>query len=75
MKLSPEAELLNTVREILRRELTEARTEEEVSALLAVTKPQAKAWLAHLVKETVIEKVKKSKPTRFRTVTKAERLI
>jgi predicted Rossmann fold nucleotide-binding protein DprA/Smf involved in DNA uptake len=75
MKLSPEAELLNTVREILRRELTEARTEEEVSALLGVTKPQAKAWLAHLVKEAVIEKVKKSKPTQFRTVTKAERLI
>lgn len=75
LKLSPEAELLNTVWEILRRELTEARTEEEVSALLAVTKPQAKAWLAHLVKESVIEKVKKSKPTQFRTVRKAERLI
>jgi DNA processing protein len=75
LKLSPEAELLNTVWEILRRELTEARTEEEVSALLAVTKPQAKAWLAHLVKESVIERVKESKPTQFRTARKAERLI
>jgi predicted Rossmann fold nucleotide-binding protein DprA/Smf involved in DNA uptake len=75
VKLSPEAELLNTVREILRRELTEARTEEKVAALLGVTKPQAKAWLAHLIKESVIERVKKSKPTQFRTVTKAECLI
>lgn len=75
MKLPPEVELLNTLREILRRELAEARTEEEVAALLAVTKPQAKAWLAHLVKESVIEKVKKSKPTQFRTVNHAERLI
>jgi predicted Rossmann fold nucleotide-binding protein DprA/Smf involved in DNA uptake len=75
VKLSPEAELLNTVREILRCELAEARTEEEVAALLGVTKPQAKAWLARLVKESVIEKVKKSKPPQFRTVTKAERLI
>jgi len=74
-KLSPEAELLNTVREILRRELAEARTEEEVAALLGVTKPQAKAWLARLVEEVVIEKVKKSKPARFCTVTKADRLI
>lgn len=73
--LSPEAELLNTVREILRRELAEARTEEEVAALLGVTKPQAKAWLARLVEEVVIEKVKKSKPARFCTATKADRLI
>lgn len=71
----PGAELLNTVREILRRELVEARTEEEVATLLAVTKPQAKAWLARLVEEAVIEKVKKSKPARFCTVTKADRLI
>lgn len=75
MKLSPEAELLNVVREILRRELTEARTAEEVSALLMVKKPQAAAWLTQLVKESVIEKVKKSKPTQFRTATKPERLI
>jgi predicted Rossmann fold nucleotide-binding protein DprA/Smf involved in DNA uptake len=74
-KPSPEAELLNAVREILRRELTEARTEEDVATLLGVTKPQAKAWLARLVEEVVIEKVKKSKPARFCTVTKANRLI
>jgi predicted Rossmann fold nucleotide-binding protein DprA/Smf involved in DNA uptake len=75
VKLSPEAGLLNTVREILRRELAEARTEEEVAILLGVTKSQAKAWLAHLVEEAVIEKVKKSKPARFCTVINANRLI
>ena len=74
-KLSPEAELLNTVREILRRELAESRTEEEVAALLGVTKAQAKAWLARLVEEVMIEKVKKSQPARFCTVTNADRLI
>jgi predicted Rossmann fold nucleotide-binding protein DprA/Smf involved in DNA uptake len=74
-KLLPETELLNTVREILRRELLEGRTEEEVATLLVVTKPQAKAWLARLVGEAVVEKIKKSKPVRFRTVTKTDRLI
>ncbi len=72
---SPHAELLNKVREILRRELAEALTEEEVATLLAVTKPQAKAWLARLVEDAVLEKIKKSKPTRFRTVTNIDRLI
>lgn len=74
-KLSAESALLNAVREILLRELVEARTAEEVATLLAVTKPQAKAWLARLIEEAAIEKVKKSKPVRFRTVTKADRLI
>ena len=74
-KLSPEAELLSTVREILRRELVEARTEEEVTRLLAVTKQQAKAWIARLVEEEVIERVTKPKPVRFRTVKKADRLL
>lgn len=74
-KSSAEAELLNAVREILHRELVEARTEEEVATLLAVTKPQAKAWLARLVGDAVIEKVKKSKPARFRSATKDDRLI
>ena len=72
---SPEAVLLKTVREILRRELAEGRTEEEVAALLVVTKPQAKAWLTHLVKEEVLEKTKKTKPTRYRTANKSERLL
>ena len=76
-KVPPQRALLGAVREMLRHELTEARTEEEVATLLAVTKPQAKAWLALLVREEVIEKVKKSKskPVSFRTITKADRLI
>ncbi len=74
-KPSPEAELLNTVREILRCELAEARTEEEVATLLVVTKPQAKAWLARLVEEAVLEKVTKPKPVRYRTANKVERLL
>jgi len=74
-KPSPEVELLNTVRKILRRELAEARTEEEVATLLAVTKPQAKAWLACLVEEAVLEKITKPKPVRYRTANKVERLF
>lgn len=74
-KVSPERVLLDAVREILRNELAQARTEEEVATLLAVTKPQAKAWLIRLVEDEVIEKVKESKPTRFRTVTRADRLL
>lgn len=74
-KPSPEMELLNTVREILRRELVEGRTEQEVAALLAVTKPQAKAWLARLVEEAEVEKVTKPKPMRYRTANRIERLL
>ncbi|MEO5959766.1 MAG: hypothetical protein ABIR80_11650, partial [Opitutaceae bacterium] len=74
-KPSPEVELLNTVREILRRELAEARSEEEVATLLVVTKPQAKVWLARLVEEGVLEKVTKPKPVRYRTGNRVERLL
>ena len=63
------------MREILRRELAKARTEEEVATLLAVTKPQVKAWLARLVEEAVLEKVAKAKPVRYRTANKVERLL
>jgi DNA processing protein len=74
-KTSPETDLLNTVRDILRRELIEARTEEEVANLLAVTKPQAKAWLIRLVEESVLEKITKPKPVRYRTVRGVDRLL
>jgi len=73
-KLTPEAELWDAVRPILGRELAEERTEEEVATLLAIAKPQAKAWLARLLEETVIEKVKRSRPARFRTITKSDQL-
>lgn len=74
-KPSPEADLLNKVRGILRRELVEPRSAEEVASLLAVTIPQAKAWLARLVEEAVLEKVTKPKPMRYRTVRGTDRLL
>ena len=74
-KPSPEVELLNTVGEILSRELVEARTEEEVAIMLVVMKSQAKAWIAQLVKKDVLEKVAKPKPVRFRRVSKLNLLF
>lgn len=74
-KASAEVELMTAVRNILRRELIEPRTEEEVSDLLEVTKPQAKAWLARLEAEAVVERVTKPKPVRFRTVKNVDRLL
>ena len=75
LEQSPEVELLNAAREILRRELVQERTEDEVATLLSVTKPQAKAWLARLVGEEVLEKVTKPKPVRYRTTNKVVRLL
>ncbi len=72
---SPASELLKMVREILRHELAECHTDEEVATLLAVTKPQAKAWLARLVEEAVLEKVTNPKPVRYRTANRGERLL
>jgi DNA processing protein len=74
-QLTPEAELWHTVREILRRELGHALTEEEVAALLVVAKPQAKAWLTRMVQEGLAEKVRKSKPASYRAVSEGERLL
>jgi DNA processing protein len=68
-------ELFKLVREILRRELAEDRTEEEVAELLVIAKPQAKAWLARLVEERMLEKIKKSKPTRYRSIATSDRLF
>ena len=74
-KLPPEMDLLNKVREILRRELTDARTEAEVASLLGVAKAQAKAWIVRLVEEAVLEKVTKPKPVRYRTLKSVDRLL
>lgn len=72
---SPAEELFKTVREILRRELVAGHTEAEIVSLLGITKSQAKDWLATLIKEGTIEKVKKSKPVQYRTATNSERLL
>lgn len=57
--------LFNTVREILKRELTTAKTETEVAELLDVSKSQAKAWLTKLVEDGQLEKT--TKPVRYHT--------
>ena len=66
----------NAAREILRRELgTASRTEKEIVNLLHVTKPQAKEWLARLVKAGEVEKVKKTKPVQYRLSNSSDRLL
>ena len=74
-QLSPEAELFEAVRVILERELVAPRTEDQIANLLAVTKPQAKAWLVRLVEASVLEKVTKPKPVRYRAANATERLL
>jgi len=71
----PSTELYSTVRAILLRELTSTLTEEDVAKMLDVTKTQAKAWLARLIEDEVVEKVNKSRPARFRITNDAEWLI
>lgn len=70
---NPAAELLQTVRGILSRELSEPLSEAEVAELLAISKPQAKAWLTKLVEQGVLERI--PKPTRYRTATTVGRLL
>ena len=72
---SPAEELFKTVREILRRELAAGHTEAEIVSLLGVTKSQAKEWLAKLIKEGTVEKIKKTKPVQYRAATNSERLL
>lgn len=72
---SPAEELFKTVREILRRELATGQTEAQIVSFLGVTKSQAKDWLATLIKEGTIEKVKKSKPVQYRISTASDRLL
>lgn len=74
-KSSPADELFRAVGKILQQELSEAKTETEVVNLLGVTKSQAKEWLARLLKEGTVEKVKKTKPIRYRATTVSERLF
>ncbi len=69
VKSSPAEELFKAVRDILRRALVAGQTEAEIVSLLGVTKPQAKAWLAKLIKEGTVEKVKNTKPVRYRAST------
>ncbi len=72
---SPAGELFKTVREILRRELVAGHTEAEIVSLLGATKTQVKEWLARLIKEGTVEKVKNTKPVQYRAATTSERLL
>jgi DNA processing protein len=72
---SPAEELFKTAREILRRQLVAGHTEAEIVSLLGLTKSQVKDWLAKLIKEGTLEKVKKTKPMQFRVAANSERLL
>lgn len=76
VKTSRAAEALReSVRSLLSHELMEAQTEEEVATLLQVNKAQAKAWIIELVETGALEKVKKSKPVRYRAISKGAMLL
>ena len=72
---SPAEELFKTVSEILRRELVSGQTEGEIASLLGITKAQIKEWLARLIEERLVEKVKKTKPVLYRTSIPSDRLL
>ncbi len=70
---SPADALLKAVQAILEPKLASPRSEAEIVQLLAVTKPQAKAWLSRLVEEGVLETLKK--PVRYRVANSSQRLL
>jgi predicted Rossmann fold nucleotide-binding protein DprA/Smf involved in DNA uptake len=72
---SPAEELFETVRDLLRRELVTGQTESDITSLLGVTKAQAKEWLAKLIKEGTVERIKPNRPVKYRVATTSERLL
>lgn len=72
---SPAEELFKSVRDILQRELVAGHTEAEIMSLLGATETQAKEWLARLVKDGIVEKVKNTKPVQYRATITSERLL
>ncbi|MFO1055112.1 MAG: DNA-processing protein DprA [Planctomycetota bacterium] len=62
---SPAEELFDVVRRIA-GSITEPRSESELADLLGVSKGQAKAWIARLVTEGLLEKT--SRPVKYRRV-------
>ena len=65
--------LFETVRKILKHELTEGKTETEIAKLLDVSKSQTKAWLTKLIEEGELEKT--TKPVRYRIPMVSGRLL
>jgi DNA processing protein len=72
-RMTPAQALLNSVREILGRELAEPKSQAEVAVLLNVSKSQAKAWLTQLVMDGELEKV--GRPICYRVARTAGRLL
>ena len=72
-KLAPAQLLFGSVRNILRDELVEPKTETEVAQLLDVSKSQAKAWLKKLVADGELEKL--ARPVRYRAAATGEDLL
>jgi DNA processing protein len=72
-KFSPAHVLFETVRKLLKSELTVARTEAEIAELLDLSKNQTKAWLTRLVEDGELEKF--GKPVRYRAVGDGARLL
>jgi hypothetical protein len=69
---APAERLFAAVRALVEEELTIEKTEAQIVEILGVTKPQGKAWLKRWLAEGIVEKVKKSKPAKYRAV---ERLL
>ena len=72
-KVTPAQALFSSVREILRHELAEPKSESQVAELLDVSKSQAKVWLTKLVVDGELERV--AKPLRYRVTKTAGRLL
>jgi DNA processing protein len=72
---TPTKELFGAVKKIVCRELESELTGDDLANLLGVNKAQAKSWIDALVKEGALEKVKKSKPARYRTIRAEDRLL
>lgn len=60
---NPAEELFTSVRKIVPELLKAPKNEGELAALLGVSSPQARAWLARLVEEGLVEKL--NKPVRY----------
>jgi len=72
-KLTPAEALYRSVRELLKRELSEPKNEVQVAELLSVSTAQAKTWLTRLVADGVLETV--SQPLRYQTAKSTERVL
>ncbi len=65
-RVSAAERLLEAVNDILKRELSEPKTDKQIAELLEVTKTQVDAWLKTLMERKLVKKL--SKPIRYRVV-------